>query len=118
MAIMFVKSVLALITLSAAAFLQSLPLCLLIGSSASVSVSADSGRRGKNNGRVVLEEDLFDRALAHAGLLESQQQLTDGENSITERLRRGEIEALFEVAKSMNDSGDKISSVLMWHSPT
>lgn len=112
---MFVKSVLALITLSAAAFLQSLPLCLLIGSSASVSVSADSGRRGKNNGRVVLEEDLFDRALAHAGLLESQQQLTDGENSITERLRRGEIEALFEVAKSMNDSGDKISSVLMWH---
>ena len=76
-------------------------LCLLVGI-ASVAVNAAAKD-------VQLDEDLYNKALAHAGMLEST------EDGIAERLRRGEAEALFEVAKSMNDSGDKISSVLIWH---
>lgn len=56
-----------------------------------------------------LDEDLFNRALAHAGTMESQSA------GITDRLREGTIEALYDVAKSMNDGGDRISSVLIWH---
>jgi len=84
---------------------QSLLLCLIIGSA---SVFADSARNAANG--IHLDEDLYNRALAHAGLLEQQTQ-----NGITERLRKGEVEALYSVAKSMNDSGDKISSVMIWH---
>lgn len=76
-------------------------LCLFVGI-ASVAVNAAAKD-------VQLDEDLYNRALAHAGMLEST------EDGIAERLRRGEVEALYEVAKSMNDSGDKISSVLIWH---
>ena len=76
-------------------------LCLFVGI-ASVAVNAAAKD-------VQLDEDLYNRALAHAGMLESK------EDGIAERLRRGEVEALYEVAKSMNDSGDKISSVLIWH---
>ena len=35
--------------------------------------------------------------------------------TITVRLPNGEVEALNEVAKSMNDSVDRLSSVLVWH---
>ena len=76
-------------------------LCLFVGI-ASVAVNAAAKD-------VQLDEDLYNRALAHAGMLESK------EDGIAERLRRGGGEALYEVAKSMNDSGDKISSVLIWH---
>lgn len=86
---------------------QSLPLCLLVGVA---SVVADSRRNNAAAKGVELDEDLYHRALAHAGILESQSR--DG---IAERLRRGEAEALFEVANSMNEAGDKISSVLIWH---
>lgn len=69
-----------------------------------VAILVDSGHA------LHLDEDLYNRALAHAGTLERH-----GNNRITERLQQGEVEALYEVAKSMNDSGDKLSSVLIWH---
>lgn len=80
----------------------SLSLCFIVGVATVVAEAAANG--------IELDEDLYHRALAHAGMLEAQAQ--DG---IAERLRRGEVEALFEVANSMNAAGDKISSVLMWH---
>jgi len=79
----------------------SLLLCLFAGIA---SVVGDAAAKS-----VHLDEELYDRALAHAEMLEST---GDG---IAERLRRGEAEALYEVAKSMNEAGDKISSVLIWH---
>lgn len=60
---------------------------------------------------VDLDEDLYTRALAHAATLE-QPNLNDG---LVARLGNREVEALYEVAKSMNDAGDAISSVLIWH---
>ena len=60
---------------------------------------------------VNLDEDLYTRALAHAATLE-QPNLNDG---LVARMRHREVEALYEVAKSMNDAGDAISSVLIWH---
>ncbi|KAL7540931.1 hypothetical protein ACHAXR_012624 [Thalassiosira sp. AJA248-18] len=80
-------------------------LCILINS-AVVSIAADPAAK---DGTPTLDEDLFNRALAHAGTLESQN------SGITDRLREGNVEALYEVAKSMNDDDDKISSVLIWH---
>eukprot|EP00584_Thalassiosira_punctigera_P004295 CAMPEP_0172531776 /NCGR_PEP_ID=MMETSP1067-20121228/5039_1 /TAXON_ID=265564 ORGANISM="Thalassiosira punctigera, Strain Tpunct2005C2" /NCGR_SAMPLE_ID=MMETSP1067 /ASSEMBLY_ACC=CAM_ASM_000444 /LENGTH=332 /DNA_ID=CAMNT_0013316191 /DNA_START=22 /DNA_END=1020 /DNA_ORIENTATION=- len=72
-------------------------------------VAADSGRG--ETVAVKLDEDLYNRALAHAAIMQQSQPIDD----ITDRLRNGDAEALYEVAKSMNDSGDKISSVLIWH---
>mmetsp|Transcript_26046 Transcript_26046/g.62537 ORF Transcript_26046/g.62537 Transcript_26046/m.62537 type:complete len:355 (-) Transcript_26046:89-1153(-) len=112
------RSLLALSVLSAAALLHSLPLYLLIiGSTIPVLVESRSNDADKSKKRssIHLEEDLFNRALAHAGMIESQQGPSNGDDGITERLRGGDVEALYEVAKSMNDSGDKISSVLIWH---
>mmetsp|Transcript_16581 Transcript_16581/g.30004 ORF Transcript_16581/g.30004 Transcript_16581/m.30004 type:complete len:328 (+) Transcript_16581:25-1008(+) len=96
MALMFVRFLLALATLSTAA------------SRFTVFANADD-----KDVVVRLDEDLYNRALAHAGILESQQ--PQHGDTITDRLRQGDAEALYEVAKSMNDSGDKISSVLIWH---
>lgn len=87
-----------------AAVSRSLLICVAIFSAV---VVADPGRGGGIN----LDEDLYNRALAHAATLE-QPNRDDG---IVARLRRREVEALYEIAKSMNDSGDKISSVLIWH---
>jgi len=63
---------------------------------------------GDGNG-IQLDEDLYNRVLAHAGTMIAH------DATITDRLRNGEVEALNEVAKSMNDSVDRLSSVLVWH---
>ncbi|KAL7552640.1 hypothetical protein ACHAWF_015868 [Thalassiosira exigua] len=81
-----------------------LSLCLLAVAWSSVS-AAESGRGG-----VQLDEDLYNRALAHAATMDLG---VDG--GIADRLRDRDVEALYEVAKSMNDAGDRISSVLLWH---
>lgn len=70
--------------------------------------------------KVQLDEDLFHRALAHAaasiltntvGELGEEKEKDEG---IMERLRRLDIEALYDVASSMNSHGDKLSSILIW----
>ena len=65
----------------------------------------------------VLDEDLFHRALAHAVATTTMtSNYKEGEeDDLVGRLRRHDVEALYEVAQSMNSHGDRLSSVLIWH---
>ena len=90
-----------------------LPLCIgLTLTSVPISVHASSGckKSGGSSSGLELDKDLYNRALAHVVSFER-----DTQDDATRRLRRRKVEAFYEVAKSMNDSGDRISSVLMWH---
>lgn len=97
-------SFLALVLAAINAATAPVALCLFFLDRSTTSVvSAESGTDGKH---VTLDEDLFNRALAHAAAHKYE---------AVDRLRNGEVEALYDVAESMNQSGDKISSVLIWH---
>ena len=67
--------------------------------------------------KIRLDEDLFHRALAHAVATTTMtSNYKEGEeDDLVGRLRRHDAEALYEVARSMNSHGDRLSSVLIWH---
>jgi len=64
--------------------------------------------------KIGIPADLLATALNHAA---AHPDIDNGssKDDLVQRLNNGDIDALYWVAKSMNDGGDRINSVLLWH---
>jgi TPR repeat protein len=85
---------------------------IVVSASNNDVITEEDHRRFRGTMKVQLDEDLFHRALAHSA---ANMMTNTEEESIVERLRRLDVEALYDVASSMNSHGDKLSSILIWH---
>ena len=111
-------SILAPLAFAALVLFDSLlPVDVVIGPALARAADAFATVADRGGRKIRLDEDLFHRALAHAAATTTiTSNYKEGEeDDLVGRLRRHDVEALYEVAQSMNSHGDRLSSVLIWH---